>query len=497
MVNQLLALALIGGCTLAGYAKDLSDYRAGDIAAEDIITPVSLMVVDPVATAALKEKEAGRIPVIVRFNAGVAAAVESAIRARFATARSNFMVLQEKDFYQARLTDTQISSKRFPNLMAAFKRRNKGFPLSDPLAAEWARGNDGRAVQDALVARVRVVMEQPIRSFPDDIKLGRQVMIVPVTSMTEPVAPDDVKARGWKMARTNLLTLGQARAMVLERFGTNEVAEGQFAARQVRVNSFVDAGLTFAARARHIDPLFVADKYQAGQIIARSGQMMDGKIMAAVGQMLERTAAGRLSQQVAQEKERVILAQFQSADVKQSSKKLLAGLVVTASLLLGFLFWAALRRSNRNLLPAAVGNGSSPGLISDPKGAGRAAGGDDSWQQRALVAEEKAERAHVAIREGALAQFKEKLVSNLVTQQSELLEAQAAAAVEMAEMERRLNELHAPLQERLRTYEARIADLENALAAKGEENRELIKAKIDLLRKQLEAARSGKRLQFN
>lgn len=455
------------------------------------------MVVDPVATTALKEKEAGRISLIVRFNAGVAAAVESAIRARFATARSNFMVLQEKDFYQARLTDTQISSKRFPNLMAAFKRRHKGFPLNDPLAAEWARGNDGRAVQDALVARVRVVMEQPIRSFPDDIKLGRQVMIVPVTSMTEPVAPDDVKARGWKMARTNLLTLGQARAMVLERFGTNEVAEGQFAARQVRVNSFVDAGLTFAARARQTDPLFVADNYQAGQIIARSGQVMDGKIMAAVGQLLEKTAAGRLAQQVVQEKERVILAQVQATNVKQSSKKLLAGLVVTASLLLGFLFWAALRRSNRNLLPVGLANGSSPGLISDPKRAGHAASGDDSWQHRALVAEGKAERAHVAIREGALAQFKEKLVGNLVSQQSELLEAQAAAAVEMAEMERRLNELHAPLQERLRTYEARIADLENALVAKGEENRELIKAKIDLLRKQLEAARSGKQLQFN
>jgi len=219
--------------------------------------------------------------------------------------------------------------------------------------------------------------------------------------------------------------------------------------------------------------------------------------MAAVGQLLEKTAAGRLAQQVVQEKERVILAQVQATNVKQSSKKLLAGLVVTASLLLGFLFWAALQRSNRNPLPVGLANGSSPGLISDPKRAGHAASGDDSWQHRALVAEEKAERAHVAIREGALAQFKEKLVGNLVSQQSELLEAQAAAAVEMAEMERRLNELHAPLQERLRTYEARIADLENALVAKGEENRELIKAKIDLLRKQLEAARSGKQLQFN
>ena len=67
----------------------------------------------------------------------------------------------------------------------------------------------------------------------------------------------------------------------------------------------------------------------------------------------------------------------------------------------------------------------------------------------------------------------------------------------MAELERRLNELHAPLQERLRVYEARIADLEKALAAKGEENRGLIKAKIEMMRKQLAAERSRNHLEFN
>jgi hypothetical protein len=186
---------------MAIYARDLADYRAGDIVAEDIVTPVSLMVLDPVATAALKKKEAGRIPVIVRLNAG--AAVESEIRARFATARSNFMMLQEKKSYQARLTDAEISSTKFQNLVAAFKERYRGFPLSDPLAAEWARGNDGHAMQQALVAHVQVVMEQPIRIFKNDFNLGRQVTIIPVTSMNEPITPDDVKARGWKMARTN------------------------------------------------------------------------------------------------------------------------------------------------------------------------------------------------------------------------------------------------------------------------------------------------------
>jgi hypothetical protein len=42
-----------------------------------------------------------------------------------------------------------------------------------------------------------------------------------------------------------------------------------------------------------------------------------------------------------------------------------------------------------------------------------------------------------------------------------------------------------------------MADLEKALAAKGEENRELIKAKIEMTRKQLETERAKNDLQFN
>ena len=94
-------------------------------------------------------------------------------------------------------------------------------------------------------------------------------------------------------------------------------------------------------------------------------------------------------------------------------------------------------------------------------------------------------------------QLKEKAMSSLVSQRSDMMEAQHAAAAEMAELERRLNELQTPLQDRLRAYEGRIADLEKALAAKGEENRELIKAKIALMRKQLDAERKGGDLRFN
>jgi hypothetical protein len=78
-----------------------------------------------------------------------------------------------------------------------------------------------------------------------------------------------------------------------------------------------------------------------------------------------------------------------------------------------------------------------------------------------------------------------------------LLDAQQAAAAEMAELEHRLDDLRTPLKERLLAYEKRIAELEKALAARGEENRALIKAKIQLTRRQLEAERARNSLVLN
>ena len=149
------------------------------------------------------------------------------------------------------------------------------------------------------------------------------------------------------------------------------------------------------------------------------------------------------------------------------------------------------------MLPLVLSGTTSTPLLGEISAGTTISSSPDSWQQRALAAEQKAERAHDAIRSGVIAQLKEKLVGRLVEQRSEMLEAQRSAAEEMAELEQRLNELHAPLQERLRVYEARIADLEKALAAKGEENRELIKAKIMMMRKQLETERSKNQVQFN
>lgn len=123
------------------------------------------------------------------------------------------------------------------------------------------------------------------------------------------------------------------------------------------------------------------------------------------------------------------------------------------------------------------------------------------WRQRALEAERRAEQAQAAARANLaphLAQvLKETVVQELATQRRELLKAQEEAALEIAAMIRRLDSVQAPLQERLRAYEARIQELEKELAVLNEENRELLKLKIDMIRRQLEVERFHNRLEFN
>jgi hypothetical protein len=85
--------------------------------------------------------------------------------------------------------------------------------------------------------------------------------------------------------------------------------------------------------------------------------------------------------------------------------------------------------------------------------------------------------------------LKEAVVQGLAAQRAELLEAQRMASVEISELVHRLDRLQAPMQERLRAYQDRIVELQKDLAQRTEENRELLKLKIEMMRRQLETER--------
>ena len=119
---------------------------------------------------------------------------------------------------------------------------------------------------------------------------------------------------------------------------------------------------------------------------------------------------------------------------------------------------------------------------------------ESEWKTRALAAEARAEKAAALLKARLMPQVARwmmgELMQRLLHQRSDLLTSQQKAEEEVADLEKRLEKLHAPLEDRLLAYERRIAELERDLAAKGEENRELIRAKIDTARKKLASERS-------
>jgi len=487
MLRSILFCLLLS--TVVGLqARELSEYRIGDQLDEDIVAPMPLMVIDEEATAALKEKENERIPVIFRYDKTTAAIVDLEMREKFIAAKSLFLDLMHDSFHHTKLEEYQIETEQFSKLMASFRKREKLFPLTKALAREWALGREGMDQHESVMARVREAMEGPIRydNLTNAPKIGSRFLLIPVKGPLQKPTLADVD-RGVVMYKTNLLTMSRARLALLERFGPQEQDAAKYATRCLQENTFVETELTLAARARHTDPLFVADNYQAGQFVARQGQLVDKKILAAFAQIQEKTLAGRLQEQVAQEKQRSVAAQAAISQAQQSNRILIIGLSVAGALLLVGLTWFLLRRKAVGIsVPAVAGGGSTAATAAEA-----------AWQQRALLAEENAARAQEAMRSEMMGQLKDKAVHSLASQRTEMMEAQHAAAAEMADLERRLNELQAPLQERLRAYQSRIAELERALAAKDAQNRELLRAKIDIMRKQLEIERSGSKLQFN
>ena len=132
---------------------------------------------------------------------------------------------------------------------------------------------------------------------------------------------------------------------------------------------------------------------------------------------------------------------------------------------------------------------------------GGGAADEANWRERALVAEARADNAAALLRANLLSRLarwlSNRMVQRLLAQHSEILLCQQQAEHEVAELTTRLETLHTPLEERLKAYEKRIAELEAELAAKGEQSLELIKAKIEMTRQKLELERSQESLDWN
>jgi hypothetical protein len=231
-----------------------------------------------------------------------------------------------------------------------------------------------------------------------------------------------------------------------------------------------------------------ADHYEAGQVIARRGQIVAEKIKAAIDRMKEKTAVTQLQ-------EMVVAGKVKTAENRERVR----WIVVAASVF--FLFsivtiWRLARRKPAgSLLPATIPSGPLERVAVDPNDS------NADWRERALLAEARVQKTQEAVRAGVMTQLaqwmSDKFVRRLLSQRRDMVAAQQQAAAELDKAGERLETIHTRMQDRLLAYERRIAELEKELESKGEQNRELIKAEILAIKRQLQIEREKSRVQFN
>lgn len=460
---------------------DIPDYKLGDTAAEDVITPVPLTVVNPDGTDALKKREANKVPPVFRFRAEAADDAEAALRASFHSARTNF----DDAFYRTMKGKTEderaVGTPLFKQAVESARRRSQGFPLLDQLAPVWARGESDDNTRDTLIALLREAMTRPVIAVKaPGLSAKNSVMLMPVENFTNAPILDAVEKQG-RIVRGELvvLTAFQARAQVQSNLPPELKSAGRYLASFVRTNAMADTNLTQLLRARRTENLAELDTYEAAQPVIKRGQTIDRKALAALTVLREKSAITALQLKLATTEEKlasqppVIIQATPPAPVPNNHLVVwvVSGFGVVVMLLL--LILRKVRARPETMLPALA----------------HAEIAEADWRERALAAEARAEQAKHAMKVGFMQWMRERLVQGLFHQRAQLLSSQQTAALEMKALAQRLEQLHAPLQERIAAYEKRIAELERELAAKGEENRELIKAKISLAKHQLTVER--------
>jgi len=527
----------------------IPDCKVGDAASVDVISPTHLIVIDHDRTQQLRHEEGQRSPTIFRFYPAVSDEVEASFRSDFASAREKFLSAVEASYAKRTLSEATVELPRFQRVVASFEKERNLFPVNTDLARLWALGDSGESIQSNWVARVREVMERPIRTdpLPAEARKGpRQITLISLKAKDVPVDLAYVELQGTSFPRTNIYGLGHVREALQASFPPEERGVGAYLASLLKENCFFDGELTRQRRAKRTETLWAADEYQAGQLIVKRGEIVDARIKTVLDQLRERTGTEQAKAEPPKEQPVPPAAppvpeplQLPTTSIESAVPPMREAngwvfpAIVCISVAFPLAIWSLSRRKpSHSLLPGnahraqitgaviscpactsaivvpfeLTGPISVPATIAStappaaPDSQTDAPSEADAryWKERALAAENRIEKANGALRSGLIPYLARywlgKLASRLVHQRAQLLETQQKAEQELSELEARLASVQAPLEQRLRAYEDRIAELEQDLTAKGKENRHLVEATIAMAKKKLKIERSKDRL---
>ncbi|HXG46186.1 MAG TPA: hypothetical protein VNO52_01055, partial [Methylomirabilota bacterium] len=300
---------------------------------------------------------------------------------------------------------------------------------------------------------------------------------------------DLIERSGATVSASEVWTPTRARREWARLFPGADARVGTFLVGLLTVNCAPDPETTRRWHERRIEMIYAVDRYEAGAVLVRKGQIVDEKAARALREMSWRRRDEepkpiepvRTTPAPAPGPVLVRVAAPSQTERKRDFLGPAVVLVVVAgvSATMG-LGWVSRRRSG-----SAIPQSRSAVLIMDD--------GETSWRGRALAAERRAERLGAVVKAGLAPILGHQFVQTLVAERSRMQEARRLAEEDVAELERRLDALHAPLTARLRAYEERIAELERELAARDKENSELLRTRVALTREKLAAAARGAR----
>lgn len=525
-----LALCCLLAFPLVAANSPIPNYEVGDTAKATITTPIPLIVVDQQKTEMLRQQEAARVQAIFRYYPKVMDEAENNLRTAFDGMREKFQNLLQTNFNKRVLGTQALAQARFQRFHSNFQKQNKNFPLTVDLVHLWASGESDAAIQTEYAAKLRTVMSGYIRpdSLPPAGKVGPwNGRVVALPSPGYVLDLETAEKQSFLLNKTNFVALNKARKEFVSSFPSNEVNVARFIASFIKENLVLDEELTAQARSRRTEAIWAADNYDVGQVLVSSNESVTPRIKAALDQLREKTAADTAKAEAAEQKlqahakaarfqEQALLAKAEADAASERNTWIAIGAGALAIVvLLGVLLRFKKRPAQSHalvpmplvstqvhvpLLPTTEGSmvvssSAAPSVVTSAE--------TDHWKERAIEAELKAEQLSTVVKAGLFPQLSrwlaQKFVRRLVLERKELMETQRRAELAIVEMETRLHEIRAPLEERLRAYEERIQELERKLAAKNEENQELIKATILAARRKLEEERSNSKnlLEFN
>lgn len=446
---KLSLAALVSILLLPGLAsaQTIPTLQIGDTAAQDIAAPFAFTVIDLDATENLRRQLAALAPAYFRHDPQAAAEAEVAFR--------------------------------------------KSFAADSALPALWAQAEPGDANADLLAAKLREAAARRIcaANLPPEFRTSPQVRLLTETAPTLAEAERDAV----EIPREQLVPLDRARADLLAAFPAAQQPVAKFLASFLKTNCAPEIELSRQSRIAQSETAISAAQYAAGQLIVRRGEVITAKTKSALdktGKLLAARAAAaheQAAQQVAARK--IAAGKIAAAQPAAQSNPWPWLAVATAVSLAGFFVWRqARRRGGRGFRRMSFADSGELEVVSHA---------DSEWQRRALAAERRAERATAIVRKGLVGQLARLLTNDLmkklVSQRTELIAGQHQAVGEIELLAARLEKLEgAPPQG---YYEQRIAELERELATKNAENRELLRARIEVARRQ--QAEAQRRVDWN